>query len=94
MIDCKFAPVVRQVICRDLSPKRMDGRECVLRSLAFSFFPPGSYTSDNCDQFLNAAMAHGDTISVNGPDAMTDVIGRAGSASRTQGACTLSGDGG
>jgi hypothetical protein len=40
-----------------VSAKRMDDRECVLRFLAFTFFSPEKYESDNFDQFLNRAMA-------------------------------------
>ena len=41
-----------------ISPKRMDDRECVLRFIAFSMFPPNDYKEDNFDAFLNDTMAY------------------------------------
>lgn len=45
-----------------ISSKRMDDRECILRFLAFNFFPPCNYDRDNFDQFLNNAMAHANML--------------------------------
>jgi len=50
---------------RGISSKRMDDRECVLRFLAFTFFPPQQYDNDNFDQFLNSAMAHANKLEMN-----------------------------
>lgn len=45
-----------------VSAKRMDDRECVLRFLAFTFFSPEKFESDNFDQFLNSAMAYANDL--------------------------------
>ncbi|MCL7421790.1 MAG: DUF262 domain-containing protein [Methylobacter sp.] len=60
----KLANSVEFKIATDkgVSPKRMDDRECVLRFLAFTFFPSASYNNDNFDQFLNSAMFHANQL--------------------------------